>query len=69
MAPTGCTGSRGYKPETDQVVALAVYNLASWCMENSLQELCLVGQVVTVLSVQLVLEMFHAIEKQTETQG
>ncbi len=36
MAVIKCKRSRGYKPETKQVVALATYNLA---MEKGLQDL------------------------------
>lgn len=54
MAVLKCRISRGYTPETQQVVALETYNLASWYSERGLQGLHSVGQDVIVLSAQLI---------------
>ncbi len=63
MAVRKCNRSGGNKPDTKQVVALATSNLA---MERGLQESLSIGQVVTVLSVQLVLAMFNGARTKTK---
>ncbi len=63
MAVIKCRRSRGYKPDTKQAVALAMYNLA---VEGGLQELLSVGQVVIVLSVQLVLAVFNVVQRRRQ---
>ncbi len=69
MAIIKCRSSRGYKPETKQVSALAMYNLA---MTSSLQELLsifglLIGPHASVVVVVVVVTSSHVAVRFGET--